>query len=55
MSFAAMRAAGIESPGHLLYELELVEWDLDHGPGGVRVRGVPTQPGSAKGSSEQHS
>ena len=53
VSFSAMRAAGIESPGHRLYELELVGWELDHGPGGVRVRRAPAQPGSRTGRAER--
>jgi hypothetical protein len=50
-----MKAAGIERPGHLLYQLGLVGWELDHGPGGLRVQREPAQPGSAKGRAERRS
>jgi hypothetical protein len=47
VSLSALKDGGIGHPGQLLYELELLGWEFEHGPAGVRVRREP--PPSVRG------
>ena len=55
LSYGAIKAAGVKSPGQLLYELELAGWELEHFPGGVRLRREPRQSGKLRKRGDRRS